>query len=83
MSAALKRLAHTYCFGATVFAINPAGPAGRGDLAGGTGHFGQAHFGPEFRVLTGLTPTRYVEVGRRFLHECPGHALDGRPLTTR
>ncbi|MFB7259520.1 hypothetical protein [Streptomyces nojiriensis] len=66
-----------------MFAINPAGPAGRGDLAGYAGYFGQAHFGPEFRALTGLTPTRYAEVRRRFLRECPGHALDGRPLTTR
>jgi leucine-zipper of insertion element IS481 len=27
-----------------------------------------------------LTPTRYVEVRRRFLREHPGHALDGWPL---
>jgi hypothetical protein len=29
---------------------------------------------------TGLTPTRYVEVRRRFLREHPGHALDSWPL---
>ena len=40
----------------------------------------KAHFGHEFRAFTGLTPTRYVEVRRRFLHEHPGHALDGWPL---
>ncbi len=40
----------------------------------------QAHFGHEFRAFTGLTPTRYVEVRRRFLREHPGHALDGWPL---
>ena len=34
----------------------------------------------EFRAFTGLTPTRYVEVRRRFLREHPGHALDGWPL---
>ena len=75
-----KRLARTYRFAATVFAINPAGPVDWGDLAGGAGYFDQAHFGHEFRAFTGLTPTRYVEVRRRFLREHPGHALDGWPL---
>jgi hypothetical protein len=28
----------------------------------------------------GLTPTRYVEVRRRFLREHPGHVLDSWPL---
>lgn len=54
---------------ATVFAINPAGPIDWGDLACGAGYFDQAYFGHEFRALTGLTPTRYVEVRRRFLRE--------------
>ena len=75
-----KRLARTYRFAATVFAINPAGPIDWGDLAYGAGYFDQAHFGHEFRAFTGLTPTRYVEVRRRFLREHPGHALDGWPL---
>ena len=64
----------------TVFAINPAGPVDWGDLAGGAGYFDQAHFGHEFRAFTGLTPTRYVEVRRRFLREHPGHVMDGWPL---
>ena len=34
-----KRLARTYRFAATVFAINPAGPVDWGDLAGGAGYF--------------------------------------------
>src|SRR5687768_6008829 len=75
-----KRLARTYRFTATVFAINPAEPVDWGDLAGGAGYFDQAHFGHEFRAFTGLTPTRYVEVRRRFLREHPGHTLDGWPL---
>lgn len=75
-----KRLARTYRFAATVFAINPAGPIDWGDLAGGAGYFDQARLGREFRAFTGLTPTRYVEVRRRFLREHPSHALDGRPL---
>jgi len=50
------------------------------DLAGRAGYFDQAHFGHEFRTFTGLTPTRYVDVRRRFLREHPGHALDVGPL---
>ena len=75
-----KRLARTYPFAATVFAINPARPIDWGDLACGAGYFDQAHFGHEFRAFTGFTPTRYVEVRRRFLREHPGHVLDGWPL---
>ncbi|MBB5871727.1 AraC-like DNA-binding protein [Allocatelliglobosispora scoriae] len=75
-----KRLARTHRFAATVFAIDPAGPIDWGGLAGGAGYFDQAHFGHEFREFTGLTPTRYLEVRRRFLREHPGHAMDGWPL---
>ena len=75
-----KRFARTYRLTATVLAINPAGPIDWGDLAYGAGYFDQAHFGHEFREFTGLTPTRYVEVRRRFLREHPGHVLDGWPL---
>ena len=66
-----------------MFAINPAGPIDWGDLAGGAGYFDQARFGHELRGLTRVTPTRYVEVRRRFLREHPGHALDSwrcRPI---
>ena len=75
-----KLLARTYRFAATVFAIDPAGPVDWGELAGDAGYFDQAHFGHEFRAFTGLTPTRYVEVRRRFLHEHPGHVIDGWSL---
>ncbi len=44
------------------------------------GQMDQARFGHEFRAFTGLMPTRYVEVRRRFMREHPGHALDGWPL---
>ncbi|MGD9895090.1 MAG: AraC family transcriptional regulator, partial [Dehalococcoidia bacterium] len=50
------------------------------DLAAGEGYYDQAHFGHEYRAFTGLTPTRYNEVRRRFLREHPGHVLDGWPL---
>jgi AraC-like DNA-binding protein len=77
-----KRLARNYRFATTVFAINPAEPIDWADLASSAGYFDQAHFGHEFREFTGLTPTQYVEVRRRFLREHPGHALDGWPLPT-
>nr|WP_258544604.1 helix-turn-helix domain-containing protein [Micromonospora provocatoris] len=75
-----KRMARTYRFAATVFALDPAGPVDWGALANAAGYFDQAHFGHEFREFTGLTPTRYIEVRRRFLREHPGHAMDGWPL---
>ncbi|WP_245716515.1 AraC family transcriptional regulator [Micromonospora humi] len=75
-----KRLARTHRFAATVLAVDPAGPVDWGGLAAGAGYFDQAHFGHDFRAFTGLTPTRYVEVRRRFLREHPGHVLDGWPL---
>jgi AraC-like DNA-binding protein len=75
-----KRFARTYRFTATVLAINPAEPIDWAGLASSAGYFDQAHFGHEFRAFTGLTPTRYIDVRRRFLREHPGHAMDGWPL---
>lgn len=75
-----KRLARAYRFTATVFSIDPAQPVDWADLAGRAGYFDQAHFGHEFREFTGFTPTRYIEVRRRFLREHPDHVLEGWPL---
>jgi AraC-like DNA-binding protein len=75
-----KRLARTYRFAATVQAIDPAGPVDWLDVAGRAGYYDQAHFGRDFRTFTGLTPTRYLDVRRRFLREHPGHVLDVGPL---
>ena len=75
-----KRLARAHRFSTTVLAIDPAEPIDWADLAARAGYFDQAHFGHEFRAFTGFTPTRYVEVRRRFLREHPGHVLDGWPL---
>jgi len=75
-----KRFARTYRFTSTVLAIDPAGPVDWLELAGRAGYYDQAHFVNELRTFTGLTPTRYLEVRRRFLREHPGHALDGWPL---
>ena len=70
----------TYRFATTVLSINPAEPIDWADLASSAGYFDQAHFGHEFREFTGLTPTRYLEVRRRFLREHPGHVLDSWSL---
>ena len=75
-----KRLARTYRFAAIVRAIDPAGPVDWVELAGRAGYYDQAHFGNDFRGFTGLTPTRYLDVRRRFLREHPGHALEVGPL---
>ena len=75
-----KRLARTYRFTATVLAIDPVGPVDWAELAARAGYYDQAHFGHDFRAFTGLTPTRYLDVRRRFLREHPGHVLDGWPL---
>ncbi len=75
-----KRLARSYRFTATVLAIDFSEPIDWGEVAGGAGYFDQAHFGHEFRAFTGLTPSRYAEVRRRFLREHPDHVLDSWPL---
>ncbi|NUR69244.1 MAG: AraC family transcriptional regulator [Hamadaea sp.] len=75
-----KRLARTQRFAATMLALDFTESIDWGGVAAGAGYFDQAHFGHEFRAFTGLTPTRYAEVRRRFLSEHPGHALDGWSL---
>jgi AraC-like DNA-binding protein len=75
-----KRLARAHRFSTTVLSIDPAEPIDWADLAARAGYFDQAHFGHEFREFTGFSPTRYVEVRRRFLREHPDHVLDGWPL---
>ncbi|GAA4605701.1 AraC-like DNA-binding protein [Actinoplanes octamycinicus] len=75
-----KRLARSYRFSFTVLALDVTAPIDWRDVAAGAGYFDQAHFVREFREFTGLTPTRYVEVRRRFLRDHPGHALEGWPL---
>lgn len=51
-----------------------------GVIAAGAGYFDQAHFSRDFRSFTGLTPTEYIELRRRFLREHPGNVLDSWPL---
>jgi AraC-like DNA-binding protein len=75
-----KRLARTCRFSAIVLAMDPAGPVDWLELAARAGYYDQAHFINEFRTFTGMTPTRYLEVRRRFLREHPGHPFVVGPL---
>ncbi|MBB4690630.1 helix-turn-helix domain-containing protein [Paractinoplanes abujensis] len=75
-----KRLARTQRFAATLLAIDFTASIDWADIAGGAGYFDQAHFGHEFRAFTGLTPTSYAEIRRRFQREHPGHAIEGWSL---
>jgi AraC-like DNA-binding protein len=75
-----KQLARTYRFAQVVLTIDPARAVDWGDVATRAGYFDQSHFVKEFRSFTGHTPTRYLELRRRFLNEHPEHALDVGPL---
>jgi AraC-like DNA-binding protein len=75
-----KRLARTYRFAAAVRATDPARPVDWLEIAHRAGYYDQAHFGHDFRTFTGMTPTRYLDIRRRFRREHPGHALDVGPL---
>ncbi len=75
-----KRLARTWRFTSTVLTMDPAGPVDWLELGGRAGYYDQAHFINEFRTFTGMTPTRYLEVRRRFLREHPGHPFVVGPL---
>jgi AraC-like DNA-binding protein len=75
-----KRLARTYRFAAAVRAIDAAGPVDWSEVAHRAGFYDQAHFGNELRACTGMTPTQYLGVRRRFLREHAGHPLDVGPL---
>ncbi|MEV0647161.1 helix-turn-helix domain-containing protein [Phytomonospora sp. NPDC050363] len=75
-----KRLARIHRFATTVLSIDPAEPIDWAGLASSAGYFDQAHFGHDFRAFTGLTPTRWVEVRRRFMREHPSHVLDSWAL---
>jgi AraC-like DNA-binding protein len=75
-----KRLARTYRFAEAVRGIDAAAPVDWLDVAWRAGYYDQAHFGNDFRAFTGLTPTGYLDVRRRFLREHPGHVLDSGPL---
>jgi len=75
-----KQMARAYRFAFTMLAIDPAEPVNWGHVAADAGYFDQAHFSRDFRAFTGLTPTAYIELRRRFQREHPGSVLDNWPL---
>ncbi|TQM16003.1 helix-turn-helix domain-containing protein [Pseudonocardia kunmingensis] len=71
-----KRLARTYRFAEVVRSIDPARGVDWAELAHRAGYHDQPHFTHELRQFTGLTPTGYLGLRRRFAAEHPGNALD-------
>lgn len=75
-----KRLARTYRFAEVVKSIDPACEVDRAEVAHWAGYHDQPHINQELRQFTGLTPTGYLELRRRFAAEHPDSALDVGPL---
>jgi AraC-like DNA-binding protein len=75
-----KRIARIYRFAWVVRSLDPAGLVDWSELAHRAGYYDQSHFNKEFAAFTGLNPTEYLHLRRRFLQENPGHALDLGPL---
>jgi AraC-like DNA-binding protein len=75
-----KRLARTYRFAEVVRSLDPACEVDWGEVAQRTGHYDQPHLYHELQRFTGLTPTAYLDLRRRFAAEHPDSALDVGPL---
>ena len=71
-----KRLARTYRFAEVVRSIDPAHDVDWAAVAHRAGYHDQPHLTHELRRFTGLTPTGYLGLRRRFTAEHPGNALD-------
>jgi AraC-like DNA-binding protein len=75
-----KRLARTYRFAQVVRSIDPACDVDWAEVAHRAGYYDQSHFTHEIHRFTGLTPTAYLDLRRRFAAEHPDNALDVGPL---
>jgi AraC-like DNA-binding protein len=75
-----KRLARTYRFAEVVRSIDPACEVDWAEVAHRAGYYDQSHLTHELQRFTGLTPTAYLDLRRRFAAEHPGSALDVGPL---
>jgi AraC-like DNA-binding protein len=71
-----KRLARTYRFAKVVTSVDPASDVDWAEVAHRAGYHDQPHFNQELRHFTGLTPTAYLDLRRRFAAEHPASALD-------
>lgn len=61
-----KRMARIYRFARLILSVDDLQPVDWAELAHTAGYFDQAHFSKEFKVFTGLTPTAYLALRRRF-----------------
>ncbi|SFF76861.1 transcriptional regulator, AraC family [Actinacidiphila alni] len=61
-----KRVARIYRFARLIVSVDARLPVDWSDLAQGAGYFDRAHFTREFKDFTGLTPTQYLDLRRRF-----------------
>jgi AraC-like DNA-binding protein len=61
-----KRMARVYRFARLILSIDALRPVDWSELAHEAGYFDQAHFSKEFKDFTGLTPTGYLALRRRF-----------------
>jgi AraC-like DNA-binding protein len=71
-----KRLARTYRFAEVVTSIDPTSEIDWAEAAQRAGFYDQPHFTHEMQRFTGLTPTAYLDLRRRFAAEHGGSALD-------
>jgi AraC-like DNA-binding protein len=61
-----KRVARIYRFARLILSVDALRPVDWPGLAQTAGYFDQAHFSKEFKDFTGLTPTEYLALRRRF-----------------
>jgi AraC-like DNA-binding protein len=61
-----KRMARIYRFARLILSVDARRPVNWSEHAHLAGYFDHAHFGKEFKEFTGLTPTEYLTLRRRF-----------------
>jgi AraC-like DNA-binding protein len=74
-----KRVARIYRFARLILSVDVLRPVDWSGLAQTAGYFDQAHFTKEFKDFTGLTPTEYLALRRRFPPE-QGFPPDSGPM---
>ncbi|WP_166844202.1 AraC family transcriptional regulator [Isoptericola sp. BMS4] len=61
-----KRMARIYRFARLILSVDTRRDVGLAELAHAVGYVDQSHLSNEFKAFTGLTPTAYLELRRRF-----------------
>jgi AraC-like DNA-binding protein len=75
-----KELARFYRFAHVVCSIDPSESVDWGRIAHNSRFYDLSHLNKDFVEFTGLNPTDYLRLRRRFYMEKPEHALDVGPL---